>query len=42
MEYLRDFNTTRATMAVGYSKITAYAIGWENLRKPQIQAEIKR
>lgn len=42
MEYLRDFNATRAAMAVGYSKKTAYAIGWENLRKPQIQAEIKR
>ncbi|MBG9787259.1 terminase small subunit [Brevibacillus laterosporus] len=42
MEYLRDFNATRAAMAVGYSKKSAYAIGWENLRKPQIQAEIKR
>ncbi|KNB70125.1 hypothetical protein ADS79_26885 [Brevibacillus reuszeri] len=42
MEYMRDFNATRAAMAVGYSKKTAYAIGWENLRKPQIQAEIKR
>lgn len=29
-------------MAVGYSKKTAYAIGWENLRKTQIQAESKR
>ncbi|MGG1597627.1 terminase small subunit [Paenibacillus naphthalenovorans] len=42
MEYLRDFNATRAAIAVGYSKKTAYAIGWENLRKPRIQAEIKR
>lgn len=42
MEYLRDFNATRAAMAVGYSKKTAYAIGWENLRKPNVQAEIKR
>lgn len=42
LEYLRDFNATRAAMAVGYSKKTAYAIGWENLRKPRIQAEIKR
>ncbi|MFF2529816.1 terminase small subunit [Brevibacillus sp. NPDC058079] len=41
LEYLRDFNATRAAMAVGYSKKTAYSIGWENLRKPQIQAEIK-
>ncbi|PSJ94235.1 terminase small subunit [Brevibacillus fortis] len=29
-------------MVVGYSKKTAYPIGWENLRKLQIQAEIKR
>ncbi|NGQ95023.1 phage portal protein [Brevibacillus sp. SYP-B805] len=42
MEYLRDFNATRAAMAVGYSKKTAYSIGWELLRKPEIQAEIKR
>jgi phage terminase small subunit len=42
LEYLRDFNAIRADMAVGYSKKTAYAIGYENLRKPQIQAEIKR
>lgn len=42
MEYLRDFNATRAATAVGYSKKTASAIGYENLRKPQIQAEIKR
>ncbi|MFB6473336.1 terminase small subunit [Paenibacillus glucanolyticus] len=42
MEYMRDFNATRAAMAAGYSKKTAYAIGWENLRKPEIQAEIAR
>lgn len=42
MEYLRDFNATRAAMAVGYSKKTAHVVGWENLRKPNIQAEIKR
>lgn len=42
LEYLRDFNATRAAMAVGYSKKTAHVIGWENLRKPNIQAEIKR
>ncbi|GEB35892.1 hypothetical protein BPA01_54720 [Brevibacillus parabrevis] len=38
LEYLRDFNATRDAIAVGYRKKT----GWENLRKPQIQAEIKR
>lgn len=42
MEYLRDFNATRAAMAAGYNKKTAYSIGWELLRKPEIQAEIKR
>lgn len=42
LEYLRDFNATRAAMAVGYSKKTAYSIGWELLRKPEIQEEIKR
>lgn len=41
-EYLTDFNATRAAMAVGYSKKTAHSIGWENLRKPEIQTEIKR
>ncbi|WP_339316889.1 terminase small subunit [Paenibacillus sp. FSL R10-2734] len=42
LEYMRDFNATRAAMAAGYSKRAAYAIGWENLRKPEIQAEITR
>lgn len=41
-EYLRDFNATRAAMAIGYSKKTAYAIGWNLLRKIEVQAEIKR
>lgn len=42
LEYLRTFNATQAAIAAGYSKNTAYAIGWENLRKPEIQAAIKR
>lgn len=42
MEYLRDFNATRAAMSVGYSKKTAYSIGWELLRKPEIKAAIQR
>lgn len=42
MEYMRDFNATRAAIAAGYSKKTAYSIGWENLRKPEIRAEIER
>ncbi|OMD04725.1 terminase small subunit [Paenibacillus sp. FSL R5-0636] len=40
LEYMRDFNATRAALAAGYSKRAAYSIGWENLRKPEIQAEI--
>jgi phage terminase small subunit len=41
-EYLIDFNATRAAIAAGYSKKTAYSIGWELLRKPEIQREIDR
>lgn len=41
-EYLQDFNATRAAIRAGYSEKTAYAIGWENLRKPEIAAEIDR
>jgi phage terminase small subunit len=36
-EYLIDFNASRAAIAVGYSKKTAYSIGSENLKKPEIQ-----
>jgi|GEM_PF-1095217 Phage terminase, small subunit len=42
MEYLRDFNATRAAIATGYSKKTAYSIGWELLRKPEIKSAIQR
>lgn len=42
MEYLRDFNATRSAMSAGYSKKTAYSIGWELLRKPEIKAIIQR
>jgi phage terminase small subunit len=40
-EYLRDLNATAAAKRAGYSKKTAYAIGHENLRKPEIAREIK-
>jgi len=40
--YLQSFNATRAAREARYSKKTAYAIGWENLRKPEIAAEIER
>lgn len=40
-EYIFDFNATRAAKEAGYSEETAYSIGWENLRKPEIQAFIE-
>jgi phage terminase small subunit len=39
-EYLIDLNATQAAMRAGYSKKTAYAIGHENLSKPEIAAAI--
>lgn len=41
-EYLRDFNATQAAIRAGYSERTAAVIGSENLRKPNIAAEIQR
>ena len=35
-EYALDFNATEAAKRAGYSKKTAYSIGHENLRKPEI------
>lgn len=40
--YLIDFNATKAAKDAGYSEETAYAIGWENLRKPEIQERIQQ
>lgn len=34
------FNATQAAIEAGYSEKTAHAIGWENLRKPEIKAAI--
>ncbi len=39
-EYLVDLNATKAAERAGYSAKTAYSIGQENLRKPEIQAKI--
>lgn len=36
-EYLIDLNATAAAKRAGYSEDTAYSIGWENLRKPELQ-----
>ena len=39
-EYIVDYNATQAAIRAGYSEGTAGVIGFENLRKPQIQAAI--
>lgn len=39
-EYPVDFNATAASVRAGYSEKTAHAIGWENLRKPEIAKAI--
>lgn len=39
--YLQDMNATKAALKAGYSEDTAYKIGAENLRKPQIRAAIE-
>lgn len=40
-EYLIDLNATQAAIRAGYSEKTAYAVGHENLRKPEIAAAIQ-
>ena len=40
-EYPKDWNATQAAIRAGYSKKTAEAIGWENLRKHEIKAALK-
>ena len=39
-EYLIDCNATQAAIRAGYSPKTAYSIGEENLRKPDLKAYI--
>ena len=39
-EYLVDCNATQAAIRAGYSKKTAYSIGDENLKKPEIKKYI--
>ena len=41
-EYLIDLNATAAAKRAGYSVKSAYHSGWENLRKPEIVAEISK
>ena len=40
-EYLIDLNATQAAIRAGYSERTAYSIGEENLRKPEIKRAIE-
>ncbi len=41
VEILKDFNATRAAIAAGYSEKTAYSIGNELLRKPEVREAIR-
>lgn len=41
-EYLIDLNATQAAIRAGYSENTAYSIGHENLRKPDLQERIQK
>ena len=41
-EYLIDLNATQAAIRAGYSSDTAYSIGNENLKKPEIKACIDK
>lgn len=40
-EYLIDLNATQAAIRAGYSQRTAYSIGEENLKKPEISKAIQ-
>jgi len=40
-EYLVDLNATQAAIRAGYSEETAGAIGYENLKKPEILEKIQ-
>jgi phage terminase small subunit len=40
-EYLKCWNASEAARRAGYSERSAYSQGWENLRKPEIQALIQ-
>ena len=41
-EYLIDLNATQAAIRAGYSTESAYAIGSENMKKPQIRARVDK
>lgn len=41
-EYVKTNNATQSAISAGYSKKTAYSIGQENLKKPEIQEAIEK
>jgi phage terminase small subunit len=41
-EYPVDLNATQAAIRAGYSRKTAFVIGYENLKKPHIKAAIEK
>ena len=41
-EYMKDFNGGAAAVRAGYSEDSAYSIASENLKKPEIKAELQR
>ncbi len=41
-EYLVDCNATQAAIRAGYSAKTAYSIGVENLKKPELKSYIEQ
>lgn len=41
-EYLIDLNATQAAIRAGYSPDTAYSIGNENMKKPEIKTRIDK
>lgn len=40
LEYIKDLNATQAAIRSGYSEDSASSIGFENLRKPEIQNKL--
>ena len=41
-QHLVSFNATQAAISAGHSKKSAYSIGCENLRKPEIRKHMRR
>lgn len=40
-EYIIDYNATKAAIRAGYSEKTAYSMGSENLKKPEILSFVR-